>query len=144
MTGASSGFSRAAAQFWVSHEVLQGAQGASRVAPEKSSLHACCQGEHVIPEFTQTHVHQVSDAIQPSHLLSSPSSPTFNLFQHQGLFQESALRIRWPKYWRSPVAYWAPTNLGSSSFSILSFCLFILFMGFSRQDNEMVCHSLLL
>ena len=33
----------------------------------------------------------------------------------------------------TPVAYWAPTNLGSSSFSILSFCLFILFMGFSRQ-----------
>ena len=36
-------------------------------------------------------------------------------------------------YW-SPVAYWAPTDLGSSSFSILSFCLFILFMGFSRQE----------
>ena len=36
---------------------------------------------------TQTHVHWVSDAIQPSHLLSSPSSPTFNLSQHQGLFQ---------------------------------------------------------
>ena len=34
----------------------------------------------------------------------------------------------------SPVAYWAPTHLGSSSFSILSFCLFILFMGFSRQE----------
>ena len=34
----------------------------------------------------------------------------------------------------SPGAYWAPTNLGSSSFSILSFCLFILFMGFSRQE----------
>ena len=34
---------------------------------------------------------------------------------------------------RSPVVYWAPTNLGSSSFSVLSFCLFILFMGFSRQ-----------
>ena len=34
----------------------------------------------------------------------------------------------------SPVAYWAPTNLGSSSFSALSFCLFILFMGFSRQE----------
>ena len=33
----------------------------------------------------------------------------------------------------SPVAYWAPTNLGSSSFNVLSFCLFILFMGFSRQ-----------
>ena len=37
-------------------------------------------------------------------------------------------------YW-SPVAYWAPTNLGSSSFSVLSFCLFILFMGFSRQKH---------
>ena len=34
----------------------------------------------------------------------------------------------------SPMAYWAPTHLGSSSFSILSFCLFILFMGFSRQE----------
>ena len=34
----------------------------------------------------------------------------------------------------SPVAYWAPTNLGSSSFSVVSFCLFILFMGFSRQE----------
>ena len=33
-----------------------------------------------------------------------------------------------------PVAYWAPTNLGSSSFSVLSFCLFILFMRFSRQE----------
>ena len=35
----------------------------------------------------------------------------------------------------SPVAYWAPTNLGSSSFSVISFCLFILFMGFSRQEH---------
>ena len=34
----------------------------------------------------------------------------------------------------SPVVYWAPTNLGSSSFSVLSFCLFTLFMGFSRQE----------
>ena len=34
----------------------------------------------------------------------------------------------------SPVAYWAPTNLGRSSFSVLSFCLFILFMGFSRKE----------
>ena len=41
---------------------------------------------HQLPEFTQTHVHRVSDAIQPSHSLSSPSPPTFNLSQHQGLF----------------------------------------------------------
>ena len=42
---------------------------------------------HQLPEFTQTHVHQVSDAIQPSHPLSSPSSLAFNLSQHQGLFK---------------------------------------------------------
>ena len=40
---------------------------------------------HQLPELAQTHVHQVSDAIQPSHPLSSPS-PAFNLSQHQGLF----------------------------------------------------------
>ena len=42
---------------------------------------------HQLPEFTQTHVHQVGDAIQPSHPLSSPSPPAFNLSQHQSLFQ---------------------------------------------------------
>ena len=41
---------------------------------------------HQLPEFTQTHVHWVGDAIQPSHPLSSPSPPDFNLSQHQGLF----------------------------------------------------------
>ena len=42
---------------------------------------------HQLPEFTQTHVRWVGDAIQPSHSLSSPSVPTFYLSQHQGLFQ---------------------------------------------------------
>ena len=42
---------------------------------------------HQLLEFTQTHVHRVGDAIQPSHPLSSPSPPTFNLPQHQGLFK---------------------------------------------------------
>ena len=42
---------------------------------------------HQLPEFTQTHVHRVGDAIQPSHLLSSPSPPAPNHSQHQGLFQ---------------------------------------------------------
>ena len=42
---------------------------------------------HYPPEVTQTHVHWVSDAIQPSHPLSSPSPPAFNFSQHQGLFQ---------------------------------------------------------
>ena len=40
-----------------------------------------------LPEFTQTHLHWVGDAIQPSHPLSSPSPPAFNLSQHQGLFK---------------------------------------------------------
>ena len=42
---------------------------------------------HQLPAFAQSHVHQVGDAIQPSHPLSSPSPPAFNLSQHQGLFQ---------------------------------------------------------
>ena len=42
---------------------------------------------HQLLEFTQTHLHQVSDAIQPPHLLSSPSPPAPNPSQHQGLFQ---------------------------------------------------------
>ena len=42
---------------------------------------------HQLPEFTQTHVHCVGDAIQPSHPLSSPSPPAFSLSQHQRLFQ---------------------------------------------------------
>ena len=42
---------------------------------------------HQLPEFTQTHVHWVGDAIQPPHPLSSPSPPALNLSQHQGLFQ---------------------------------------------------------
>jgi len=42
---------------------------------------------HQLPESTQTHVHWIGDAIQPSHPLSSPSSPAFSLSQHQGLFQ---------------------------------------------------------
>ena len=42
---------------------------------------------HCLPEFAQTHVHWVSDAIQPSHPLSPPSLPALNLSQHQGLFQ---------------------------------------------------------
>ena len=53
---------------------------------------------HQFLELAQTHVHRVSDSIQPSHPLSSPSPPAFNLSQHQGLFHESVLHIRWPKY----------------------------------------------
>ena len=54
---------------------------------------------HQLPEFTQTHVHRVSDAIQPSHPQSSllflpPIPPSIRVFSN-----ESTLRMRWPKYW---------------------------------------------
>ena len=47
----------------------------------------CLPVHHQLPEFTQTHVHRVSDATQPSHPLSSPSPPATNPSQHQSLFQ---------------------------------------------------------
>ena len=49
--------------------------------------------------LTQTHVHQVSDAIEPSHPLSSPSPPAPNPSQHQNISNGSTLHMRWPKYW---------------------------------------------
>ena len=54
---------------------------------------------HQLPELTQTHVHQVGNAVQPSHPLSSPSLPAFNLSSIRVFSNESALCIRWPKYW---------------------------------------------
>ena len=54
---------------------------------------------HQLPEFTQTHVHQVGDAILPSHPLSSPSPPAPNPSQHQSLFQWVNFSHEWPKYW---------------------------------------------
>ena len=53
---------------------------------------------HQLPEPTQTHVHRVGDAIQPSHPLSSPS-PAFNLSRIRVFSSESALHIRRPKHW---------------------------------------------
>ena len=53
---------------------------------------------HQLPESTQTQVHRVGDAIEPSHPLLSPSPPALNLSQHQGLSNESPLSIR-SKYW---------------------------------------------
>ena len=54
---------------------------------------------HQLPEFTQTHVHWVGDAIQPPHPLSSPSPPAFNLFQQQGLFKWVSCLHQVAKYW---------------------------------------------
>ena len=53
--------------------------------------------DHPLLKLTQTHVHQVGDAIQPSHPLSSPFPPAFNLSQHQGLL--------WSKKWQPTPAF---------------------------------------
>ena len=67
----------------------------------------------------------VSDAMQPFHPMSSPSSPAFNLSQHQGLSNESVLCIRWPKYWSFSFSI-GPSNeySGLISFRIEWFNLF--------------------
>ena len=72
---------------------------------------------HQLLEFTQTHVHWVSHAIQPSHPLSSPSPPALNLSQHQIFSNESVLCIRWRKYWSFSFSI-SPSNecLGLISF----------------------------
>ena len=76
--------------------------------------------------------HKQCCSLQHRTLLLSPVTSTvgfcFCFGSIPSLFLEFFL------HW-SPVAYWAPTDLGSFSFSILSFCLFILFMGFSRQES---------
>ena len=64
---------------------------------------------HQLPESTQTHVHRVGDAIQPSHPLSTSSSPAPNPSSIRVFSNESTLRIRWPRYW-SFSFYISPSN----------------------------------
>ena len=92
------------------------ASGIKEIAAQFSSVtQSCCDRmdcstpgfpvHHQLPELAQTHVHRVSDAIQPSHPLSSPSPPAFNLFRV--FSNESALINRWPKYWSFSIS---PSN----------------------------------
>jgi len=77
-------------QKWIPN--LQSVQFSSvaQLCPTLQPLDCSTSGlpvHHQLPELTHTHVHWVGDAIQPSHPLSSPSPPAFNLSQHQGLFR---------------------------------------------------------
>ena len=67
--------------------------------PTHGPQHASLPVVHHLLELAQTHIPWVGDAIQPSHFLSSPSPPTFNLSHIRVFSNESALHIRWPKYW---------------------------------------------
>ena len=64
-----------------------------------------------LPEFTQTHIHWVGDAIHPSHPLSSPSPPALNLSQHQGLFKWVSSSHQVTKVWVSASASVLPMNI---------------------------------
>ena len=71
-------------------EIIISVQFSSATIHLCNPMDCCMPGfpvHHQLPEFTQTHVHHVGDAMQPSYPLLSCSPPTFNLFQHQGLFQ---------------------------------------------------------
>ena len=76
---------------------------------------------HQLPEFTQTHVHRVSDAIQPSHALSSPSPPAPNPSQHRVFSNESTIRMRWPKYWSFSLSI-SPSNEHPGLVSFRMYC----------------------
>ena len=65
---------------------------------------------HNLPDFTQTFVHRVRDAIQPSHPRSSPSLPAPSPSQHQRFSSESTLCMRWPKYWSFSLTSALPKN----------------------------------
>ena len=99
----------------------------------------------------KTHVHRVSDTIQPSHLLSSCSPPAFNLSQHQGLFHDSVLSIRWQKYWSFSFSI-SPSNeysglisfrMGWLDFLAVSFAPCYILMGLILSEyNECIEESI--
>ena len=76
-----------ASPWWVSVQFRSIAQSCPTLCDPMDCSTPGLPVHHQLPEFTQTHVHWVGDAIQPPHPLSSPSLPIFNFSQHQGLFK---------------------------------------------------------
>ena len=91
---------------------------------------------HQLPELVQTHIHQVSDAIQPSHPLSSPSPPAFNLSSIRVFSNELVLHIRWPKYWSFTSASVLPMNIQDWFLLGLTGLISLLSKGLSRVSNH--------
>ena len=90
---------------------------------------------HQLPESTQTYVHRVGDAIQPSHPLSSPSPPA----RSRVFSKESALRIRWPKYWSFSFSI-SPSNEHSGLISFRMDSLDLLAVQ-GTLKSLLQCHS---
>ena len=107
-----------------------------------SSLAISCVTTSNLPWFMdlifQVLMHSALYSIGPCfyHQSHAQLGVVFDLAPSHSFFLELFLHC-------SPVTYWVPTDLGSSSFSVLSFCLFILFIGFSSKNTEVACHSLL-
>ena len=104
---------------------------------------------HQLPEFTQIHVHQVSDAIQPSHPLSSPSPPAPNPSQHQNLFQwiNSSHEVAKALEWRGIFYFHLDTEYPPFYLFILSRLSILQFDIYLKVENPpllLVITSLLL
>ena len=110
--------------FLFSSMLLSLVQSLSHVWVFATSWTSACQAtlsHYQLPKLAQTHIHRVSDAIQPSHLLLSPSPPAFNLSQHQGLFQwgssshkvANGLELQLQNQWTLPMntQEWFPLGL---------------------------------
>ena len=80
---------------------------------------------HWLLELAQTHIRRVGDAIQSSHPLPSPCPPALNLFQPQVFSNESALHIKWPKYWSFSFSI-SPSNEYSGMISFRMDCFDLL------------------
>ena len=104
--------------------------------PPHESQHARPPYHHQLPEFTQTHVHWVSDAIQPSHPLSSPSPPAFNLSQHQGLFKWVSSATGGQSIGVSVSASVLPMNIQGWFLLVLTPVISLLFKGLSRDFSR--------
>ena len=90
--------------------MCQSVQSLSRVwlfATPWTAAHQGLPVHHQLPESSQTHVRWVTDAIQPSHPLPSPSPPTFNLSQHQGLFKQVSSSHQVARVLEFQLQYWS-------------------------------------